>query len=361
VIEQALGHVAYGMALRSALSTRNDMDCSWLEVPFPPGRFGKLPLVGKNWTVRGSFRARRAIAREHAQHPFDALFIHTQTIGLLSAGLMARIPTLLSLDATPVNYDELAEWYGDKVHSTPLERAKLLAHRAVMRKAHSYTTWSEWAKRSLVGDYGVDASSITVVAPGTVLSNFPDPGERAPRGQRRLRVLFVGGDFKRKGGDLLVSVWRERLKGKVELDLVTAADLSDEPGLRVHRGLKPHSPELMRRYAEADVFALPTRGDCLAVVLGEAMASSLPIVTTHVGAHAEAVEDGESGYVISPDDARALGDRLDVLASDPELCSRMGRRSRQIGETRFDMTKNANRIADLLLAMPGSRRPGPAL
>jgi glycosyltransferase involved in cell wall biosynthesis len=117
----------------------------------------------------------------------------------------------------------------------------------------------------------------------------------------------------------------------------------------VHRGLKPQSPELLRLYAEADVFVLPTRADCFGVVLGEAMAASLPIVTTRVAAIPEAVEDNESGFVIEPDDAEALRDRLERLVSDPELRARMGRCARRIGEERFDINKNAERIADLLL------------
>jgi glycosyltransferase involved in cell wall biosynthesis len=95
----------------------------------------------------------------------------------------------------------------------------------------------------------------------------------------------------------------------------------------------------------------------LAVVLGEAMASSLPIVTTRVGAHAEAVREGESGFVIDADDAEALRDRLQRLARDPEQCARMGRSSRRIGEERFDMEKNANRIADLLVELSGEAAP----
>jgi glycosyltransferase involved in cell wall biosynthesis len=89
------------------------------------------------------------------------------------------------------------------------------------------------------------------------------------------------------------------------------------------------------------------------VVLGEAMASSLPIITTKVGAHAEAVEDGKSGYVIDVDDIDALRDRLLRLANDPELVLRMGRRAREVGEERFDMDKNANRIADILVSLQG--------
>ena len=356
-LEQALGHVAYGMSLKRALAARSDFDAVWMDIPFTPGLFGHIPVIGKNWTVRGSARAWRAIARAHRIKPLDALFIHTQTIGLLSGGLMSKIPTMLSLDATPRNYDELAAWYGDKVHSAPVERAKLLVHRTVMRRARCFTTWSEWAKASLVADYGADPALITVLHPGTTLSNFPDPKTRGPRRPGPTRLLFVGGDFLRKGGDMLLDVFRRHLSASCELHLVTSAEVEPGGGVHVYRGVKPHAPELLRLYADSDVFVLPTRGDCLAVVLGEAMASSLPIVTTRVGAHAEAVVEGESGFVIDVDDADALRDRLERLARDPELARKMGRRSREVGEQRFDMDRNANRIADLLLAMcPAAER-----
>jgi glycosyltransferase involved in cell wall biosynthesis len=83
------------------------------------------------------------------------------------------------------------------------------------------------------------------------------------------------------------------------------------------------------------------------------MASCLPIITTPVGAHAEAVEDDRSGFIIGVGNREALGDKLERLAADPDLATRMGKRSRQIGEERFDMNANANRIADLLVGMTG--------
>ena len=349
VLEQALGHVAYGIGLRDALGPRSDLECVWLEVPFGPGRFGKLPVVGRNWTLRGSVRAERALSHARAERPLDAAFVHTQTIGLLSFRHMREVPTLLSLDATPLNYDELAGAYRDPTHPAPVEAFKLWAHRSVMRNVRRFTAWSEWAKRSLVQDYGVAAEKVTVIHPGAVISKFPDPAMRAPRRSGPLRVLFVGGDFVRKGGDLLLDVFRRELKDRIELHFITGHELAPEAGVHVYRGLKPYSPELLRLYAESDVFVLPTRGDCLAVVLGEAMASGLPIITTRVGAHGEAVEDGGSGFLMEKDDGRTLAERLRQLADDPELVRRLGRRAREIGEERFDMHRNANRIADLLL------------
>jgi glycosyltransferase involved in cell wall biosynthesis len=184
-----------------------------------------------------------------------------------------------------------------------------------------------------------------------VIAKFPDPLARRPRSGQPLNILFVGGDFPRKGGDLLLDTVRTHFRGRVELHLVTSADVQAGDDVFVHQGVKPLSPELFRRFAEADVFVLPTRGDCLAMVLGESMAACLPIITTRVGAHAEAVEDGKSGFLIERDDAAALRDRIDRLERDRTLCFDMGMRSREIGEARFSMHKNANRIADILLAI----------
>jgi glycosyltransferase involved in cell wall biosynthesis len=358
VLEQGLGHVAYGMSLRRALARRTDLECVWLEVSFVEDGVGRMPLLGKSYAFRGNLRARHATARAHKSRPLDALFIHTSMIALLSADYIRKIPTLLSLDATPRNYDELALWYGHRVQNAAIERAKLLVHRAIMRRARKLTTWSEWAKGSLVRDYGIDAGAVTVIAPGTTLSNFPDPNARGARHPGPMRILFVGGDFVRKGGDLLLEVFRRHLRSSCELHLVTGSEVPTGDGVYVYRGVKPHSPELLRLYANADVFVLPTRGDCLAVVLGEAMASSLPIVTTRVGAHAEAVTEGESGFVIDAEDAASLRDRLERLAGDPDLRVRMGRHSRRLGEKRFDMEKNADKIADLLIEL--SRQPARA-
>lgn len=358
VIEQALGHVAYGMSLRNALAPRDDIEVVWIEVPYERRGLTRLPPFG-NWTVRGSLRARRLVARAHAERPLDALFLHTQTISLFSGGLMRRIPTLLSLDATPLNLDTLAGPYDHAVAPAPVERLKRSLQRRTWRYARAYTTWSQWAKDSLVRDYDVAARDVTVVHPGTMLANFPrrDP---APRDAARpLQVLFVGADLHRKGGDLLIDVCGS-LHGAVELHLVTKSVVPASPGVRVYHDVRPHSPELLALYRNADVFALPTRGDCLAVVLGEAMAASLPIVTTNVGAHAEAVEDGASGYVIPVDDAAALRDRLQRLAGDRALVARMGTRARAIAEERFDMAKGANTLGDILVRIATLGRAGVA-
>jgi glycosyltransferase involved in cell wall biosynthesis len=158
----------------------------------------------------------------------------------------------------------------------------------------------------------------------------------------------VGGDFIRKGGDLLLEAFRTRLRGKAELHLVTSYSVPPEEGVFVYKGLQPNSPELLQLFHDADLFTLPTRADCLAVVLGEAMAASLPIVTTRVGAHAEAVLDRETGLVIPPDDRDALADALEMLVENPPLRKEMGEQARIRAETHFDAYRNALQVVDLM-------------
>ncbi|MBF6599358.1 MAG: glycosyltransferase family 4 protein [Dehalococcoidia bacterium] len=324
-------------------------------MPFAPEGLGRLPLVRRNWTLRGSLQAASRIRAELRRGAIDAMFLHTQTISVFAGGLMNRIPTLLSLDATPANLDTLGGAYAHDVNPAVVERLKRAAHRRVVARARQFTTWSQWAKDSLVTDYGADAKRVTVIHPGTNIDAFAArAGAPRPPG-RPLQLLFVGGDFVRKGGDLLLDVYRRSLRETCELHIVTATDVPSGEGVHVYHGLKPHAPELIARYADADVFVLPTRGDCLAVVMGEAMAASLPIVTTTVGAHREAVEDGGSGYLIGVDDADALASRLRALAADRALAARLGRRSRAIGEERFDIARGAAQIADMLVALADER------
>ena len=103
VLEQTLGHVAYGGALRRALSGRPDVDCQWLEVSFEEKPFaGRVPVLGENFVLREYYRARRSIAQAHRRRPFDTLFVHTPSISILSGDYIARIPTLLSLSRGPI-------------------------------------------------------------------------------------------------------------------------------------------------------------------------------------------------------------------------------------------------------------------
>jgi glycosyltransferase involved in cell wall biosynthesis len=161
--------------------------------------------------------------------------------------------------------------------------------------------------------------------------------------------LFVGGDFQRKGGPLLLECMRGPLAERCELHIVTQQAIAPQPGVHVHRGLGPNSPALLVLFAEADLFVLPTMAECLAVVLMEATAAGLPVITTDVAALREAVQPGESGLLIRPGDVGALRRALSALIDDAALRRRMGHAGAALARQRFDARVNGSALLDLVV------------
>jgi glycosyltransferase involved in cell wall biosynthesis len=347
VMEQALGHVTFAQNLCTAFAENAHIRPEWLPIaPCKPATNRLMPRIARNTTLRGSLSAYAATTAAMRRSHFDAVFFHTQSVAMLSPMLARRVPTIVSLDATPINYDAIGAHYGHHAHpGSTTEKLKQSLYARVFQSASWLVPWSNWAKASLCRDYGVEEDRVTVIPPGIELSRFcPAPAVQRPVGER-IKVLFVGGDFARKGGNLLLDCMRSGLAADCELDLVTRDAIPMTPGVRVHAGLNPNDRRLLDLYQQADVFALPTYADCLGVAALEAMAAGLPVVATDVGAVAEVVDDSVTGILVEPGNTAQLGGALRHLARDRSIRERMGRTARAVAERRFDNRANADRVA----------------
>jgi glycosyltransferase involved in cell wall biosynthesis len=189
-------------------------------------------------------------------------------------------------------------------------------------------------------------------------SDLPNPD---PDPDRPVRVLFIGGDFPRKGGGELLAAWREGGFASVaRLTLVTdwpigAAELP--AGVEVRRGVAAYTAAWFALWREADLFVMPTRGEAFGMVFQEAAAAGLPAVGTRINAIPEIVSDGETGILVPPRDPRAIGDAMRRLIASPDLRRRMGRAARRRMERTASIDTYSNRLADLMvrLAQRGAR------
>jgi len=347
-LEYSLGHTTHAQNLKRVLGERPDIRPTCVDLPYAgmAGAWARLPGVRSNWSARASLGAWLGL-RRHAG-ALDAALFHTQVTSLFSAGLMRRVPSVVSLDATPLQYDALGAFYGHAPSgSARLEALKTRLNRRAFGAARHLVAWSEWAKASLVADYGVPAEKISVIPPGIDTARWDF--DRTARRDGPVNLLFVGGDFARKGGDTLLEAFA-RLPPDVNahLHVVTQAVGVGNglPNVTVWNGVAPNSEPLLRLFAEADLFVFPTRGDCLPLAVMEALASGLPVVTTNVGALAEAVTHGETGWVVPPDDPGALAEALGALASDPARRARLSASARAVGRARFDAARNYGRLLD---------------
>lgn len=92
---------------------------------------------------------------------------------------------------------------------------------------------------------------------------------------------------------------------------------------------------LVELYQRASVFALPSDEEGFGVVLLEAMACGIPVVSTRSGGPDGIVTDGSDGFLVSLDDAQAMSDRLVGLLRRPDVNLAMGRQARHTIEARY--------------------------
>jgi glycosyltransferase involved in cell wall biosynthesis len=347
IIEQALGHITHGQNLQQNVAQDPTIEAYW---GLPSWEAGGLAGLVPNWTFKAGLQARQQIAAMQRQTKLDVLFFHTQVTAVLAQNWLKRIPGIVSLDATPRQYDSLGEFYAHATGPASLENWKWRLNRDCLAAAQHVVTWSAWAKEGVVDEYQVHPDKVTVIPPGVNVTAWTRPEPRHFH-DGPVKILFVGGNLERKGGLLLLAAWRKLRQTAVpnlELHLVTRDPVPAEPGLFVYNAMQPNSDPLKQLYFAADVFCLPTYGDCLPMVLSEAGAAGLPVVSTAVAAIPEIVADGATGFLVPTGDADALTHALQQLVENPELRLRQGETAVAKVQQIFDAAANARRLLDLL-------------
>ncbi|MBV9852429.1 MAG: glycosyltransferase, partial [Armatimonadetes bacterium] len=190
-LEYSLGHTTHAQNLKRVLQGDGTVRPTYVDLPFhdTPGRWARLPGIRSNWSARASLGAYLGLRGQAGL--LDAALFHTQVTSLFSAGLMRRLPSVVSLDATPLQYDALGAFYGHAPSgSARLEAVKKRLNERAFRAARHLVTWSQWAKNSLVMDYAVPADKVTVIPPGIDTACWDFPARPAP-GNRSVNLLFV--------------------------------------------------------------------------------------------------------------------------------------------------------------------------
>lgn len=307
-----------------------------------------------------STRQLHSIAADYAR--FDAVVWHYNE-GFLRRALLRRRgqkPLLVwAADAPPiVTPADYPRYPGTNAH--PVSRAaRLRLDRYAFARTDLFLPWSEWAAAVLTRGCGVPPERVRVLNVGVDLESYPfvPLAQRAPNPLPR--ILFVGGDFARKGGDLLLSVWAQRFQERAELDVVTKnAPSGLPPGVRIHDGITPNDGKLAALLAACDLFVLPTRADYSSYAAMEAMATGRAVVTTRTGGVPDVVTDGETGYVVPVDDKAALTERIGALLENEALRQQFGAAGRARVEAHFDAEANAVRMLQILcVAVDAARVP----
>ena len=358
ILEQGLGHRTHTLNLQSNVPKDNAVHARWgLMEQNATGWLAKLPFYNRYWTLQAGLRARRTIRQMQQQAPLDALFFHTQVTAVLATNWLKRIPSIVSLDATPMQYDALGEFYQHQRGPAWLEQQKWRLNYNCFYHAQHLVAWSQWAKQGLIDDYGVAPEKISVIPPGIIVNDWLRPVP-ASATSGPIKLLFVGGNLHRKGGLLVLeafrTLWQEKLVAgngqapALELHMVTRDEVPAQPGLFVYQDMEPNSPRLRALFQQCDIFCLPTYGDCLPIALIEASAAGLPSITTQVGGTGEVVTDGANGFLIKVGDVAALTSALRTLIDNAPLRLQQSATAMTMATARFDAEQTTFQLLALL-------------
>ncbi len=281
-------------------------------------------------------RTRRALLQRLESRRYAFTF---QTQSLFDASIPGT-PHFIYTDHTHLENLKYPAWTA----ATPFSREWAELEKSAYHNASMVFTMSENISRSLVQEYGCPLQRIACVYAG---SNVSAPAwEIIDRGRFHAKnILFVGIDWERKGGPILLEAFRllRDAHPDAALTIVGCSPRIHQAGVHVV-GRVPLT-QVAGYYRTASIFCLPTLNEPFGLVFLEAFSYGLPIVATRIGAIGEIVQDGESGYLVAPQSADELADRLKRLLDDPLLCERFGSRGRDWVGRRYSWDATGSRIA----------------
>ncbi len=254
--------------------------------------------------------------------------------------------------------------------STPIAR-NILTRYLYGVLPDAIITTGEAIRTEMIGRHGFDPRKIVSIPTGIDLTVF---SRKAADGALR-RELGLSDQVPLVGTVAVLRGW------KGHEDLVEAADvvLRSRPDARfLIVGDGPYRPQIEAAIAKkglADrIVMLGYRDDVPAVLASlnvfvlssfghegvpqailQALAMEVPVVATNVGAVAEAVRDGETGFLVPPRDTAAIASRIVELLSDPGLRRMMGEKGRGLVERCFGMERMLERTIGLYDTLLESR------
>ncbi|MBN2013934.1 MAG: glycosyltransferase family 4 protein [Candidatus Altiarchaeota archaeon] len=228
---------------------------------------------------------------------------------------------------------------------TDIRKEGILNHKAIRWSLHLHLDKqatklstkaivpSRYSKEELKKIYKINENKIEVAYPGVDTFVFKDFGL-----EREQRIITVGRLEPQKGIDTLLFAFKEVLKNHPNtfLDIVGREgaknykshlkNICAKEGLT--RKVNFHGflqqKEIVQLLNKASVFVMPSRIESFGIVLAEAMACGLPVVSAQVGAIPEVVRDGETGFLVRPENHIELANKIDELLDDDILPKKMG-------------------------------------
>jgi glycosyltransferase involved in cell wall biosynthesis len=344
-----LGGKAATAAIIKALDKVRDLEATYVLIDKVDYETLRPPW----WIPPTNFCQIRYIARKKAakflDQKFDLLFVRSWELVVAFSDIARRVPAAASFDATPATLE--AELRNRRFKMWKRALSWTFHHQAFARAVRQFDFFlpkgSDCAY-SLERDYKIPRGRcfVTLSAQSTD-SWIPIPRTYTPPA----RLLFVGNDFVRKGGDFLLRLFANHLADKCSLTIVSNDPVVGNrhlaPGVTWLRG--KNREQLLDVYRQSDILLFPTQQDFVPEVLAEALTMGLPCLVNDLRGLRDLVKDGETGFVFPRNaPAEVWADRIQRLLADRSELARMSASARRFAEGMLNEVRFNDLIAQAI-------------
>lgn len=298
--------------------------------------------MSRNFLVQSAL-SRRALGKDLTRE--EPVYIHAHSAAGWIDRLDAATPVIVSLDGTV--RAETSMRGGGRPY---FDRPALAIEEAIFQRANLIISFSEWARSSVINDYGIDPDKVHTIRNAVMpVDDTVQEEEDLLSGIHLPIIGFVGNGWQRKGGDILLEAHQKYLSSQSHLVLVTSEQI-ETVGLRNVTVLKsvPRAKLLSSVLPRFAVYAHPARVDWSPYAVIEALAVGLPVVASDIGSIPEMVEDGKNGHLLSAPSDWELAESIASILNDEAKAGRMANASRNRFRSRYDADVNYPELVSVL-------------
>jgi glycosyltransferase involved in cell wall biosynthesis len=307
-------------------------------------------LISYKFNVSLARKYARIFQKKLSEGQFDLIFAPWAIAEI--AFLEAGPPIIYSNDATV----PLTDGYYFDFPPRARREANFLESLAISKSRLALYS-SQWAAHSAIQDYHADPGKVHVIPFGANLDETPSrEAILAKKESDRCRLLFLGAQWDRKGGDIAFETLAQLEERKLPAQLTVCGCVP--PKKYTHQNLKvipylnknipAQRAKLHEVLLSSDFLLLPTRAECFGIVFCEAAAYGLPVITADTGGVPEVVKSGDNGYVLSRNAVAAdYAGVIDEIFGDKKRYNELARRSRAAYEDRLNWDAWGRKVRQL--------------
>jgi len=286
----------------------------------------------------------RTFRRKLSQHKnFDLIFAPVASTEI--AFLDTDLPIILYGDLTAKLFQNYAANLTG-LSSWAIAQLELVEGRALHRASHIVYA-SEWAAQAAVRDYNISPEKVSVIPMGANLDTVPTAKQvemaRNSPPRDECKLIFIGVDWERKGGDTALSAMRHLRERGVNATLTVVGCVppgaDHEPNMRVipflDKSRSQDQQQLTQLLLESDFMLFPTHREAFGIVCSEANACGIPLIVSNLGG--VPVKDGENGILLPAEaSGRDYADAVQGLLNDPERYLQLAHGGRHAFDSRLN-------------------------